>query len=192
MKKMITYPEARELFDKYLQTDYLRKHSRETEVIMRALAKATGADEEFWGICGLLHDLDLDALNGDLERHGRRTVEILKENGYDIPEMFSAILAHVEGMEGSDFRRKNDLEYILAGAENITGLISAYVILRPDKKIEGVKVKSVLKKFKSPAFAAKVNRDFIRDAAEHAGMELREFIGISIDAMRSISDEIGM
>ncbi|MDZ7797878.1 MAG: HD domain-containing protein [Candidatus Marinimicrobia bacterium] len=192
MKNVMSYPEAKELFDKYLETDYLRKHGRETEVIMRALARETGADEEFWGISGLLHDLDIDDLGDDLTQHGQRTVEILKENGYDIPEMFNAILAHVEGMEGVDFRRQSDFEYILVGAENITGLISAYVILRPEKKIDGVKVKSILKKFRSPAFAAKVNRDFIQDAADHAGIELREFVRISIEAMSSISDEIGM
>ncbi|MCK4821070.1 HD domain-containing protein [bacterium] len=192
MKRLMTHPEAKALFDIHLSTEYLRNHCRETEVIMRAIAGHLGKDETFWGITGLLHDLDLDDLGDDLSRHGQRTIEILKEAGYDIPEMFSAILSHVEGMEGVNYKRRNDFEYILAGAENITGIISAYVILRPDKKIEGVKVKSIMKKFKSPAFAAKVNREFICDAAVHANMELNEFIRLSIEAMASIANEIGM
>lgn len=191
-KTAISYGEAKALFDKYLKTEYLRHHSRETEVIMRALARKLGEDEEFWGICGLLHDLDLDLIGEQMPLHGSRTVEILKEAGYDIPVMFDAIRSHVEGIPGIIFRRKTDLEYILAGAENITGLITAYVILRPDHKIEGTKVSSVLKKFRSPAFAAKVNREFIIDAAKHAGMELADFTAIAISAMESIADETGM
>jgi predicted hydrolase (HD superfamily) len=159
---------------------------------MRALAKHLGQDEDFWGITGLLHDLDLDEIGEDIQRHGIHTVELLKNADYNIPELFDAILSHAEGIEGVIHKRKTDFQYILAGAESITGLITAYVILRPEKKIDGVKVKSIMKKFKSPAFAAKVNRDFIRDAAEHADMELNEFIAISIEAMSTIADETGM
>jgi uncharacterized protein len=192
MKHSITYIEAKDLFDKYLKTEYLRFHSRETEVIMRALAKRSGQDEEFWGICGLLHDLDLDVIGENMLLHGEKTIELIKQEGYDIPELFNAILSHVEGIEGVDHKRETDFHYILAGAENITGLITAYVILLPEKKIENVKVKSVMKKFKSPAFAAKVSREFISDAAEHANMELRDFIELSILAMATIAEEIGM
>lgn len=192
MKTTITYEEARTLLDTYLKTEYLRFHSRESEVIMRALAKHLGQDEDFWGITGLLHDLDLDEIGENMQRHGIHTVELLKNADYDIPELFDAILSHVEGIEGVIHKRETDFHYILAGAESITGLITAYVILRPEKKIDGLKVKSIMKKFKSPSFAAKVSRDFIRDAAEHAGMELTEFIAISIEAMSTIADETGM
>lgn len=192
MKTQMNREEAQQLLDTYLKTDYLRLHSRETEVIMQALARHLGKDEEFWGICGLLHDLDLDDIGENMQMHGQRTVELIQEANFDIPELFSAILAHVEGIEGVDHKRRTDLDYILAGAENITGLISAYVILRPEKKIEGVKSKSIMKKFKSPAFAAKVNRDFIQDAAVHANMDLHEFITLSIEAMAEISDELDM
>ena len=192
MKTTITRKEAKTLLDTYLRTEYLRFHSRESEVIMRALAKHLGQDEDFWGITGLLHDLDLDEIGENMQRHGIHTVELLKNADYDIPELFDAILSHAEGIEGVIHKRETDFQYILAGAESITGLITAYVILRPEKKIDGVKVKSIMKKFKSPAFAAKVSRDFIRDAAEHAGMELTEFIAISIEAMSTIADETRM
>lgn len=192
MKTSITYSEAKDIFDRHLKTEYLRLHCRETEVIMRALARHLGEDEDFWGITGLLHDLDLDEIGDDMTRHGTHTVDILKNEGYDIPDLFDAILSHVEGIEGVPYKRETSFHYILSGAENITGLISAYVILRPDKKIDCVKVKSVMKKYKSPAFAAKVSREFISDAAEHAGMELSEFMGLSIEAMAGIADELGM
>ncbi|MFA6617979.1 MAG: HD domain-containing protein [Candidatus Neomarinimicrobiota bacterium] len=192
MKKSISRPEALELLERHLKTDYLRLHSRESEVIMQAMAKKLGGDEDFWGICGLLHDLDLDEINGNMNRHGSRTVDILKNEGYDIPELFQAIMAHVEGFGDHGYKRISQLDFILSGAETLTGLISAYVILRPGGKIEGLKTKSIMKKFKSPAFAAKVDRDLIREAADHANMELNEFITLSIDAMSSIADELGM
>jgi uncharacterized protein len=191
MKISITVEEAKALFDKYLQTDYLRKHSRETEVIMRRLARHFGADEDFWGITGLLHDLDMDLIRGDYARHGSSTVQILKDEGYDIPEMFDAILAHTEGIEGNVAVRTKDFHFILAAAENITGIISAYVILKPDKKIAGTKVSSIKKKLKDRSFAASVNREFINDI-EKCGLDKSSFIEMAIEAMSEIAEEVGM
>jgi len=192
MKESITYEEAQKLFDTYLKTDYLRKHSRETEVIMRHLAPVLHEDEEFWGITGLLHDLDMDACKGDYSRHGFRTLEILKDEGYDIPSMFQAILSHTEGLDSSRPKRETLLDYCLAGAENITGIISAYVLLKPGGKLEGTKPKSIRKKLKDKSFAASVNREFITDTYLHANMEESEFIQLAIDAMTEIADETGM
>ena len=192
MKDKITYDQAKKIWNKYLKTEYLRLHTRESEVIMRKLANHFGEDEELWGITGLLHDLDMDSINKDYSLHGKKTVEILKEEGYNIPEMFDAIIAHTEGLKESDAKRKTRLDYVLAAAENITGLISAYVLVRPDKKIEGTKVKSITKKIKDKAFAASVNRKFINDINEKTGMERSIFIQLSIDAMKEIADEIGM
>lgn len=192
MKDKITYEQAKKIWEKYLRTEYLRLHTRESEVIMRKLANHFGEDEEFWGITGLLHDLDMDSINNDYSLHGKKTVEILKKEGYNIPEMFDAIIAHTEGLEESNAERKTRLDYVLAAAENITGLISAYVLVRPDKKIEGTKVKSITKKIKDKAFAASVNRQFINDIYEKTGMERSTFIQLSIDAMKEIADEIGM
>ncbi len=192
MKDKITYEQAKKIWGKYLKTEYLRLHTRESEVIMRKLANHFGEDEEFWGITGLLHDLDMDSINNDYSLHGKKTVEILKKEGYNIPEMFDAIIAHTEGLKESDAERKTRLDYVLAAAENITGLISAYVLVRPDKKIEGTKVKSITKKIKDKAFAASVNRQFINDIYEKTGMERSTFIQLSIDAMKEIADEIGM
>jgi len=192
MKNQISYDEAVSLFNTYLNTDYLRKHSRETEVIMRKLAHLNHKNETFWGITGLLHDLDSDIIMGNNTLHGYKTVEILKEAGYEIPDMFQAILAHTEGMDDKRPKRNSVLDYCLAGAENITGIITAYVILRPEGKLEGTKPKSIRKKLKDKSFAASVNREFIADAARSMSMEESEFIQLSIDAMNEIADETGM
>ena len=191
MKTEINIEEAKKIWNKYLKTPYLQFHTLESEAIMRKLAKHFGKDEEFWGITGLLHDLDMDVINGDYSLHGYKTVDLLKEDGYDIPEMFKAIISHTEGVSGNDAKRETDFEIILSAAENITGIISAYVAIRPDKKIAGTKVKSIKKKLKSRAFAASVNREFIYDI-EKTGIQLDAFLQISIDAMTEIADEIGM
>ncbi len=189
MKTTITYTEAFELFNKYIKTTYFRKHMRETEMIMRRLANHFNKDEEFWGITGLLHDLDLDVIGEDLKSHGYKTVEILKDENYDIPELFEAVISHTEGL--TDAKRMKDFHYILSAAENITGMITAYVLILPEKKIEGVKVKSIKKRLKQLRFAASVNREFIYDI-EKTGLELDLFLEISISAMKEIADEIGM
>lgn len=192
MKNQITYTEAKELFDKYLKTEYLRFHSRESEVIMRKLANRLGEDEEMWGITGLLHDLDLDLIDGDYRKHGFKTVDILFDEGYILPQITTAIISHVEGIEGNVVKRETKLDYCLASAENLTGLISAYVLMRPDKKIAGVKAKSIKKKFKSKSFAEKVNREFIEDITKVTDLELNDFFQLAIDAMAEIADEINM
>jgi predicted hydrolase (HD superfamily) len=191
MKTSISNQEAREIWDKYLKTEYLRLHTIESEAIMRKIANHLGEDEDFWGNTGLLHDLDMDVINGNYAEHGYKAVELLKAEGYDIPEMFNAIISHTEGVSGNEAKRTTDFELILSAAENITGIISAYVILTPEKKVAGTKVKSIKKRLKSKAFAASVNRDFIYDI-EKAGIELDIFLQLAIDAMTEIADEIGM
>ncbi|MEA3501065.1 MAG: HD domain-containing protein [Candidatus Marinimicrobia bacterium] len=192
MKNKITYSEAKLLLDKYLKTEYLRFHSRESEVIMRKLAKYLGEDEELWGITGLLHDLDIDLIDKDYSKHGYKTVEILSDEGFNIPKMFTAIISHTEGIEGNDAKRETKLDYCLAAAENLTGLIAAYVLIRPGKKIAGTKAKSITKKFKSKSFAASVNREFINDITKVTDLQRNEFFQLAIDAMSEIADEINM
>lgn len=192
MKDTIQYNEALTLFNRYLKTDSLRKHSRETEVIMRHLARHFQEDEDFWGITGLLHDLDMDECQGDYTHHGYKTLEILQQEGYNIESMFHAILSHTEGLDDTRPKRETLLDYCLAGAENLTGIITAYVLLRPGGKLEGTKPKSIKKKLKDKSFAASVNREFIADVSRHTSLEEADFIQRAIDAMITIADEIGM
>ncbi len=192
MKDSITRLEAETVLHRYLKTEYLIRHSLESAVIMKALAAHFGEDEAFWEICGLLHDLDMDMIGEDYVGHGKKTIELLKAEGYEIPVMFKAILAHTEGLENSAGKRESKLDYCLAAAENLTGIISAYVILRPEKKLAGTQVKSIVKKLKDRSFAAAVSREFIADITDKCALERNEFIALAIEAMESIADQIGM
>jgi putative nucleotidyltransferase with HDIG domain len=190
----ITRDQAQALLDKHVTTDWIKLHSRETEVIMRALAKKLGEDEDLWGLTGLLHDLDMDEIDvRNPKDHGEKTVKILKEEfGEDVPkEMIQAIKAHTECLGLLGVNRQSKLDFALAAAENLSGFLVACALVMPDKKIATVKPTSVVKKLKDKSFAAKVNREFIYDI-EKAGVKLEELIDLSLQALKGISTEIGL
>ncbi len=193
---MITREKAQQLLDKYISTEWLKLHMRETEVIMKALAKHFGEDEELWGTSGLLHDLDYDYVEKDPQRHVVEFDKILEmENlkiGEDIPEdMYHAIKAHYEEHPQISQKRESKLDYSLSAAENISGFLVACALVQPDKKISSVGVESVMKKFKKKDFAKAVNRSLIYDI-EKTGLSLEDFIKISLDSVNEISNEIGL
>ncbi len=193
MEAGITYEQARELFDKHIKDPAIRNHCRESEVVLRALAKRLGEDEELWGIAGLLHDIDFDETKNDVSQHCVKCVDILKNAGVS-DELIEVIISHGYGMEEipeyKDKNRNTKFQHALAAGEAVTGLIYAYGLMRPDK-LEGAKVKSVKKKFKDKSFAAKVNRDVIREC-EKLDLELPEFLETALNAMKEIADEIGL
>lgn len=185
----ITLEKAREILPKYLKDQNNLTHSRESEVVMRALAKRLNEDEEKWAIAGLIHDLDWEQTQDDFEKHGHTTMHILKEEGIEIPEdMEHAIQSHNEEYTGVS--RNSIFDFALAAGESVTGLIFAYALMRPEKLV-GMKASSLNKKFKDRNFAAKVSREFIADI-EKAGIEKSEFFSIAIQAMQEISGEIGL
>lgn len=193
---MITREKAQQLLDKYISTEWLKLHMRETEVIMKALAKHFGEDEELWGTSGLLHDLDYDYVEKDPQRHVVEFDKILEmENlkiGEDIPEdMYHAIKAHYEEHPQISQKRESKLDYSLSAAENISGFLVACALVQPDKKISSVGVESVMKKFKKKDFAKAVNRGLIYDI-EKTDLSLEDFIKISLDSVNEISNEIGL
>ncbi len=190
MKNSITREEAWELLNKHIKKQEMIFHARESEEIMRKVAEKMNEDPEFWGICGLLHDLDYEEIGEDYAKHGIRTVEILKEEGYEIPEMFQAILAHTEALEESEQKRESKLDFALASSETISGFIVAVALMRPTK-LDGMKPKSVKKKLKDKAFAAKVNREMINDI-EKIGLSRDEFIVLAIEAVSGMKEEIGL
>ncbi len=191
MKTAITRQEAENLLAKYIHSPHLKLHSLETEAVMRDLARHLWRDEDFWWIVGLLHDLDLDVIGDELSDHGNKTIEILKEEWYDIPEMFDAILAHTEWLMEWNKKRSTELDFCLAAGENITGLIYAYALMRPDKKIAWAEVSSIKKRLKELRFAANVNRAFIYDI-EKAGITLDQFLTIALEAIKWIAHQIGI
>ena len=193
---MISKEKAEELVDKYVTTEWLKFHLKESEVIMRALARYLNEDEELWGLSGLLHDLDFDYVNKDPERHVVEFDTILNieglEVGSDIPgEMYHAIKSHYEEHPGISQKRASRLDYALSASENISGFLVACALVQPDRKIKSVGLDSVLKKLKKKDFARNVNREYIYDI-EKAGVSLEKFIELSLEELSSIADEIGL
>lgn len=184
----MTRDQAEELLKSHVKSERMLAHSLASEAVLRSLARRLGKDEEAWGLAGLLHDIDIEDVGGDLNRHGIEAAPILKEAGVD-DEIVEAIKLHNETAAGE--LRHTELQHALAAGETITGLITAVTLVYPDKKIAGVKVKSVTKRMKEKAFAASVNRDIIREC-EKIGLSLDEFAGIAVVAMQGIADRIGL
>ena len=193
---MIDRVHALKLLDKYVSTPWLRLHMIESEAIMKSLAKYFGENEQEWGLAGLLHDLDFDYVQKDPLRHGVEIDNIFKiegiQVGEDIPEnVYHAIKAHCEGNPNILQERESKLDYALSSAETISGFLVACALVQPDKRIKSVNVDSVMKKFKKKDFAKGVNRQLIYDI-EKVGMSLDEFVQISLDALCTISEDIGL
>jgi predicted hydrolase (HD superfamily) len=190
---MIERSKAQELIDKYVTTDWLKLHMRESEVIMRALAKRLGEDEEVWGIAGLLHDIDYDFVDKDPNRHGVEFESILEKENVKLPdEVIHAIRSHNEDSEMIDDKRESKLDYALSASENLSGFLVACALVMPDKKIGSVKVDSVIKKLKKDkSFARAVRRDLIFDI-EKVGISLEKFVQIALDAVCGIDEEVGL
>ena len=189
---MISREQALTLLRKYIKTENTIKHMIATEAIMRALAKRFEPErEEVWAMAGLLHDLDYEVIENEKE-HGAKTVQILKEENINVPkEVFSAIKAHCCNYH-PEWKPRNKMEWSLFICDSLTGLIVATALVRPDKKLASVKVKSVMKKFKSKSFAKGTRREDIKMCEEKLGLSLREFIEIGLKAMQNISKELGL
>jgi putative nucleotidyltransferase with HDIG domain len=184
----ISRERALELMLQYLPQDAMRKHSLAAEAIMRALARRLGADEDVWGMAGLLHDLDYNETRECMSRHGLETERILTERTV-APEIIQAIKAH--NADNLGFVRSTEFEHALVCAECITGLIVATTLVYPEKKIAGVKAASIIKRMKQKEFARSVNRDHIREC-EKIGISLEEFAVLSLSAMTQIAPELGL
>ena len=163
-------------------------HCLASEAVMRALARRLGEDEERWGLTGLLHDIDVEVTGADPKVHALKAEELLKEFSLD-EEMIEAIRMHNDKATG--IPRTTRFHHALAAGETITGLIYTTALVYPDKKLASVKYKSVRKRMKEKAFAARVNREHILEC-EKIGIPLDEFIQLSVDAMREIAEDIGL
>ncbi len=152
---------------------------------MRSLAVKFGEDEKLWALAGLLHDLDYEQTMDMPEKHGFITCNILKSA--DVPaEIHHAILAHAGHAECN-----SKLDKAIYCADPVTGLIVASALMHPSKSLAGMDAAFVGKRFKEKRFAAGANRDAIASCSE-IGLELHGFLEISLDAMESISDELGL
>lgn len=185
---LIPRTEALELLKSHIKNDRMIAHSLSSEAVMRALARRLGEDEEKWGLAGLLHDLDVEITSANPLAHALVGAQMLSAMGLDA-DIVDAIRMHNEDATGLD--RSTVFQHALAASETITGLITATAMVYPDKKVVSVKSKSVTKRMKEKAFAASVRRASILEC-EKLGLSLDEFAALSIAAMSSIADQIGL
>ena len=190
----ISYNEAKALVGEHVKDENTRKHLRETEVVMRAVAKHLGENETEWGIIGLLHDIDWEETKSDPNQHCVKAIDILKEAGGS-QFLINTIISHVYGSPACgayiDKTRNSKIEHLLAASETVTGLIVATALVRPDKKLAEVELASLVKKYKNKAFAANCDRAIIAEC-EPAGIELDKFLEIALNAIKTIASEIGI
>lgn len=187
----MTRDEAWELVRQYNSDPTDLNHYLESEAVMRGLANYLGEDEEYWGMLGLLHDIDWGLTKDDVSSHLTKAPELLQKAGFD-QKFIDIVLSHGYGCDCAGLEnevRTEKIQHALAAAETITGLIFAYALMRGG--ITGMNPKGLKKKFKDKSFAAKVNRDFIRES-EKLGLELGEFFAIAIAAIEEIKDQVGL
>jgi len=173
------------LLHRWVENEGLRKHMYAVEAAVRHYARKMGAEEEVWGLAGLLHDLDWER---HPEVHPMKGVEALKEGGYP-EEVIHAVLAHRPEYTG--VQPETDLDRVLYACDEISGLIHAACLMRPNG-IDDIKPKSVVKKLKDRAFAAGVDRDQVARGVELVGLDRNEHIQNVIDGMRTIGEVLGI
>ncbi len=179
------------LMEEWTQSESLRKHMLAVEAAVVAYARRSGADEELWAVAALLHDFDYERHPiAERERDGHPFVGVahLEELGYP-REVLDAILGHADF---SGVARETLLAKVLYACDEITGLITAAVLVRPDKDIANLELSSLKKKFKDKAFARGVNREDVRRGAEELGVDLWEHVQFVLDAMRSNAAALGL
>lgn len=184
---MINREEAVKMLEENISSENMKKHCYASEAVLRAIARKLGRDEEEWGIAGLLHDIDVELTNADPYTHGPYSEKLLK--GKISGEALDAIVMHNEVATGKE--RTTEFQHALAAGETITGLITATTLVYPDKKIAGVKTKSITKRMNERAFAASVKRENILEC-EKIGIPLNEFAELSVKAMQEIHEVLGL
>ena len=179
----LTRDEAWGLLCEYNKGDFHLRHAETVEGVMRYFAEQLGYgnEKEFWGIVGLLHDLDFELYP---DNHCVKSQEIMQERGLD-PRLIRATASHGYG-HNTEICPEHEMEKVLYAVDELTGLIGAAALMRPSKSVIDMEVKSVMKKFKTPAFAAGCSRETIQRGADMLGWELSDLIGRTIDAMKSL------
>jgi len=188
----ISREQAWELVKKYNSDKTDLNHYLESEAVMRELAKKLGEDEEYWGMLGLIHDIDWGITKDNVQAHLTKAPEILKEAGFD-DEFIDVILSHGCGFDIAglkDKKRSGKIQHALAASETITGLIHAYALMR-DNRVSDMEAKGLKKKFKDKTFAAKIDRDIIKEC-EQLGLTLEEFFEVAINGIKNIKEEVGL
>jgi putative nucleotidyltransferase with HDIG domain len=181
------YNEAKALMQQHLQKDYLRKHSIAVSAIMRGIAKFLGEDEEKFSITGLLHDIDFEQTENQMDKHGVIAAEILNNKVDD--EIIHAIKSH--NFRNTGVEPRTTLDYALIASDAVSGLIIACALVHPNKKLDEVCVESISKKFKQKDFARRCDRELIR-YCEKIGIELEKFFEIALNSLKEVTNELGL
>jgi len=183
----MTRDEAVELLFEYTKSDALRKHAFAVEACMIAYAEKFNEDVNDYSITGILHDFDYEMFPNALD-HPLKGSEILRERGVN-EKIIKAILGHASY---TNVERDTLLAKTLFACDELAGFITAVTYVRPNKTIDEVEVKSVLKKLKDKAFARNVSREDIYKGAEELGISLDEHIAFCIEAIKKRKDLLGL
>ena len=187
MKSQITREQALELLKKYNKEAFHLQHAFTVEDCMRWYANdlGYGEDSEYWGIVGLLHDIDFEMWP---EEHCKKAPELLREGGVG-EDMIRSVCSHGYGL-CSDVEPVSMMEKVLFAVDELTGLIGAAALMRPSKSVSDMELSSLKKKFKDKKFAAGCSRDVIRTGAENLGWELDTLLSKTLEAMRASEADI--
>ena len=191
--KTITRDEAFTLLKKYNKDPFHIQHALTVEAVMKWYANELGygEDAEYWGIVGLLHDIDFELYP---EEHCLKAPEMLREAGVG-EDVIHAVVSHGYGITIAcgttlDVAPENEMEKVLFAADELTGLIWAAALMRPSKSTKDMELKSLKKKYKSKGFAAGCSREVIERGAEQLGWELQKLLTMTLQAMADCEDEI--
>ena len=178
---MLTREEAWKLLTEYNKDPFHLRHALTVEGTMRHFARTLGyaEEEDFWGLVGLLHDLDFEQYP---DQHCKKSQEIMRERGLD-ERLIHATASHGYGIT-VDIKPEHEMEKVLFACDELTGLIGACALVRPSKSVQDMEMKSVKKKFKQLSFAAGCHREVITQGAEMLGWTLEDLITKTIEAMR--------
>ena len=183
----LTREEALKLLKKYNKESFHIQHALTVEGVMRWYARELGYgdEEEYWGITGLLHDIDFELYP---EEHCIKAPELLREGGVG-EDMIYSVCSHGYGI-CCDIEPVHEMEKVLFAADELTGLIWSAALMRPSKSVEDMELKSLKKKFKDKKFAAGCSREIITTGAERLGWELDELLEKTILAMRDCEAQV--
>jgi hypothetical protein len=191
-KLPISREEAIRLLNSYSQDNSDKNHYLMSEAVMNGIAKYFKEDERYYGMLGLLHDVDWALTKNDSSKHLTVAPEILKKKGFN-EEFIDIIVSHGYGFPCANLenkKRTKRIEFFLAASETLTGIIYAYALMRGGK-ISDMEVSGLKKKFKDRAFASGCNREIILEI-EKTGLTLDEFLKIAIDSIKEIKEIIGL
>ncbi|WP_077610399.1 hydrolase [Clostridium sp. Marseille-P2415] len=181
----MTREEAWNLLTEYNRDEFHLEHAQIVEQTMRYFARKLGYgdEEDFWGIVGLLHDLDFEQFP---DMHCIKEQEIMRERGVD-ERIIHAAASHGFAIT-VDIEPEHEMEKVLYAVDELTGLIGAAVIMRPSKSVQDLELKSVKKKYKTKGFAAGCSREVIQRGADMLGWTLDDLIEQTIEALKTFRD----